>query len=436
MKRGAILTLCGVVAAGLSARANEVPNQGAPPKVEQSKIDAAINKGVAYLKGVAKVDMGKRTHINRTMQEDELVLWTLVHAGVKESDPIFQTLMKAMLERKLEATYCVALQAMILEEVHRVKYQYRIKQCAQFLVDNQCQNGQWTYGEPTIYAEDTPSDAGRGEVSSGTEKRDRTKAREFYMPGEKPPKPEVKNRFAVKKQKDGGSGGDNSNTQYAALGMRACYDAGALIPAEVIEKAITWYRKSQKNTDGPKIRFDVKENLDGIPTGASGVMSVIEAEPQGWCYGNHDEHKAYGSMSAGSVGGLAIWLYIKDNDFGVKDASKMKRSWRRDKDVCEGLAWLGHHFSVTYNPGPYEHGDKAENSQHQYEYYLYALERAGMLYGTETMGAHWWYPEGAKVLIEKQAADGKWGGGVVDTCFAILFLKRATEPLTPSVSAR
>ena len=28
-----------------------------------------------------------------------------------------------------------------------------------------------------------------------------------------------------------------------------------------------------------------------------------------------------------------------------------------------------------------------------------------------------------------QGADGKWGDGTIDTCFAILFLKRATRSL-------
>jgi hypothetical protein len=420
---GAVLLLVG---SGVSAEPQAAAQQGGPPKVEQGRIDAAITKGVAYLKGQAG-SLRKMKHVDREMQEDELVLWTLVHAGVRESDPVFQDLFKKMMERKLEATYCVALQAMILEEVNRVKYQWRIKQCAQFLVDNQAQNGQWTYGEPTIYADDVPSDSGREDVKSGTEAKDRGKVREFLMPGERV-KPEVKNKTKVEKKKDGPGGGDNSNTQYAALGMRACHDAGIILPDAVVEKAIGWYRQSQKGTDGPRQKFDVKDSLDApINPGASGVMDRIDAEPQGWCYGQH-EHKAYGSMTAGSVGGLAIWLYIKDNDGGKK-----KRSWRKDKDVQEGLAWLAHYFSVTYNPGPYEHGDQAENSQHQYEYYLYALERAGMLYGIENLGAHWWYPEGAKVLLDKQGADGKWNN-VVDTCFAILFLKRATAPLTPSIA--
>jgi hypothetical protein len=56
-----------------------------------------------------------------------------------------------------------------------------------------------------------------------------------------------------------------------------------------------------------------------------------------------------------------------------------------------------------------------------------------MLYGTETMGRHEWYAEGAAYLLKEQQVDGSWkpkdGTGAVDTCFAILFLKRATVTL-------
>jgi len=405
-----------VVAAALVAA------QGARRPVEQGKIDTALRKGVEYLKGAAPGLAKPDDKNNRT--ERELVLWTMVHADVPETDPVFHELFKDMMDRQLEATYCVALQAMILEELNRVKYQGRIKQCAQFLVDNQCGNGQWSYGTPSLFANETPSDAGRADVASaGGEKK--AGVREFSMG--RGSKPDVKGKVKVEKKRDGPGSGDNSNTQYAALGMRACHDAGIIIPEAVIEKAITWYRTCHKTAEGAAMKLDIKDSLDKVTAapGQSGVMEAIAAEPKGWCYGQHD-HKAYGSMTAGSVGGLAIWDYIKDNDGG-----KRKRSWRKDKDVHEGIAWIASKFSVTYNPGPYEHANGEENTQHQYLYYLYALERAGMLYGTETMGPHWWYPEGAKVLLEKQGGNGAWGG-VVDTCFAILFLKRATAPLCPT----
>ena len=152
-------------------------------------------------------------------------------------------------------------------------------------------------------------------------------------------------------------------------------------------------------------------------------MVTKRAAPAGWCYRDHADHEAYGSMTAGSIGTLAIWDYIKDNDDGKK------RSWKNDKNIHQGLQWIAKNFSVTYNPGPYEHAQMAKDSKNQYLYYMYALERAGLLYGTEMMGTHKWYPEGAKVLIETQSPAGSWGDGTIDPCFAILFLKRATRAL-------
>jgi hypothetical protein len=241
-------------------------------------------------------------------------------------------------------------------------------------------------------------------------------------------KPKVKSRIAIKKTRDG-TANDNSNSQYAALGMRACHDSGIVIPRDVTALAIKWIRGCQKNESNAKAEgLDLDNKISGGTGPGSTVAGFrVVAAPQGWCYGDHNDHKAYGSMTAGSVGSLCIWLYINDNDEG------RNRSWKRDKNVHEGLQWLNKNFSVTYNPGVYEHGGE-ENSQQQYLYYMYALERVGMLYGTETIGSHEWYPEGAKVLLESQKDDGSWDG-TWNTCFAILFLKRATRPLVATHAA-
>jgi hypothetical protein len=86
---------------------------------------------------------------------------------------------------------------------------------------------------------------------------------------------------------------------------------------------------------------------------------------------------------------------------------------------------------VTENPGFRE-------SPGTIAYYLDAVERLGILTGTEKIGNREWYPEGSKMLLETQRPDGSWKLGenlYYDTCFAILFLRRATAPLidVPSV---
>jgi hypothetical protein len=64
-----------------------------------------------------------------------------------------------------------------------------------------------------------------------------------------------------------------------------------------------------------------------------------------------------------------------------------------------------------------------------------------MLAGTTTFGDIPWYEQGARFLIEVQKPDGSWGRRAVaeqntwDTCFAILFLKKATRGIA-SVDAK
>ena len=372
----------------------------AAAQADQTRIDEAVKKGVSFLK-TAKTPGVSFAKIDDTF---ELVFLTLVHAGVSETDAKYQECLKKLLEQPLDRTYSVVLQAMILEESDRVKFQPRIAQCAQFLVDNQCANGQWSYGEPSAYVKDVPP---AKDVASGAS-QPRSGAREFSAPGKKE-KPKVRSKIAVKKMKEGPATGDNSNSQYAALGLRACHDAGIVLPQDVVQHARKWWIESQHGADDNK----------GVATGGE-----IAAPPRGWCYSKASvcdkKHHPYASMTAGAVGALAIYDFILDMDR------------KKDQALKSGLAWLNGHWSVTGNEGPAEF---AAAPAAEYYYFLYALERAGMLLDLPAIGKHDWYQEGAKQLLDDQKADGSWvaGGGrsnsTWDTCYAILFLKKATQRL-------
>jgi len=395
MMRPITASLALLLAAPLWAQQDSTPDP-----VLQAKIDDAIRKGVAYLKTAESIVPWQEFGGN----SDELILWTFVHADVPTKDPVFQTYLQRMLAAKLDRTYKVALQAMILEEVDRVAHQPRIWQCAQFLMDNQCANGQWSYGEETQAAQNVPTpnkDVASAPVSG---------ARDFSTPAAgKKQKPKVVRKIPVQKTKTGPASGDNSNTQYAALGLRACHEAGIKFPREALALARKWWVDCQHGGDKDK----------KVATGK------ITADPRGWCYDVKDGHPAYGSMTAGAVGSVAIMDYLLDID------------WKKDPAVASGMAWLTVHYTVTENYGPPQ--ERAAGTAEFYYYYLYALERAGILAGTEVLGGHKWYLEGAKILVEAQAADGswqhagEWNKPSWNTCFAILFLKRATRPLVASV---
>jgi hypothetical protein len=375
----------------LFASGQEKKDPPQAPPVDDSKVDAAIKKGIAYLRTAPS----PAAHAG-IKDSDELILWTYVHAGISESDPDFQKLWKKMLEGPLEKTYKVALQAMILEEVDRVKHQERIAQCAQFLVDNQCQNGQWSYGNPSEFVKDVKVPEPAKSTPTGGPK-------EFAAPSAERVKPKIVQHVSVKKMKDGPPAGDNSNTQYAALGLRACFDAGIMIPEPTIVLAVKWWRESQ--FAGPAKDTD----KDGKPDVVSGISGKIE----GWNYKSQaaQEKAPYPAMTAGGASALVIYDYMLD------------RRWKEDSYVKAGMNWLAYNFSVNTNL-----------------YYMYGLERTGILFGTEKIGDHFWYSEGAALILKNQNADGSWGkppaakpddkGKLThDTCFAILFLRRATRAL-------
>ncbi len=342
------------------------PAWGRPQQPDPVKVDAAIKAGVENLR--TKV----RKQPAATEKMRELVLLTLAHSGLRAGDPLFDELLKSILDEPLATTYRTSLQAMLLEEVDRATHQDRLFQCAQFLVDNQCKNGQWSYGAPTTYPE-PPVESPGWDAATGPAVAD---------PRGRPP---VRRKIPVRKQREGPDTGDNSNSQYAALGLRACHDAGIILPKEMLQKAARWWRENQYGES---------------PAGTA-------VAPRGWSYGPRG-NTPYGSMTAGAVGALVLCDHLLGAD------------WRKDDAVNSGMNWLRDNFTVTENPK--RHG------QHHY-YFLYALERACRLYPTETLGKAEWYPEGAIFLLRDQVRDGSWGKSPVDTCFAILFLRRATRPL-------
>lgn len=356
--------------------------------VDAPAVDRAIDRGLGWLRSAPST---VHDHVGNA---DELILYTLLQGGASEKETRVGELMRICLDAPLERTYKVALQAMILQELDPAKHQPRIQRCAQHLVDNQCANGQWGYGEGT-----SAEPAANQDVASGVARF-----------GGKPPLRKV----AVKKSRDGTGPGDNSNSQYAALGLRACHDAGVQIPREVLQRAALWWRQSQHgSTKGA-----------AVATGPG-----VSAEPRGWCYDQKEGHPAaYGAMTAGGVGALVIY----DHLLGL--------SYKRDPSVASGLAWIAANFAVEKHPGDIHLQHPGADDKVFHHYWLYGLERAGMLYGTASIGGRKWYAEGARHLLATQKEDGRWEGSnwsspTYDTCFAILFLKRATRPVVASEDA-
>ena len=195
---------------------------------------------------------------------------------------------------------------------------------------------------------------------------------------------------------------DLSNTQIAALGMWAGVHLG-LKPDRSV-----WKRLVESTLE----RFQAPD--DEVPwdgAGRTGKRLIAGFT----YYTNGDGDPPTGSMTTGGLCVLAVGEDVLGKDLG----GRLQR--RVDEAQNLGLGWLAHHFSVETNPG-------TETGANHY-YYLYGLERVGGLYGLEELGGQPWYRAGADVLLRKQEGNGSWGGED-QTCFALLFLARATHPST------
>ena len=220
---------------------------------------------------------------------------------------------------------------------------------------------------------------------------------------------------------------DMSNTQYALLGLRAARDCGANVPGQVFKRVIDRLLAIQE-ADGPKVLRTIGGTKKGEP-----VYKVDGGDrARGWRY-LVGPYPATGSMTTSGIGSLAIChdaltqprrlpFYKPSDELAVQRA------------VADGFAWLDVNFAVDRNPGI--------NAPAWHFYYLYGLERAAIFGGRTLIGAHDWYIEGARYLISHQKPDGRWNTGalggseyeasdVLDTAWAILFLKKATKPMKP-----
>jgi len=209
-----------------------------------------------------------------------------------------------------------------------------------------------------------------------------------------------------------GGGTDLSNTQYALLGLAAARRCGVTVKKEVYARAALHLFAAQEKT-GPRVR-----RIKHVDSGRGYANRYATSEydsARGWGYRAGD--KVTGSMTTAGVSSLAICRSELLNWAGYKG----EFAHRMERAIRDGLAWLDHHFTVTRNPGrPGWH-----------YYYLFGLERAGVLADQKFMGDHDWYREGATYLVGRQAEAGPWSprGGLGDTCFALLFLRRATVPV-------
>ncbi|WP_250846789.1 DUF4159 domain-containing protein [Aquisphaera insulae] len=192
--------------------------------------------------------------------------------------------------------------------------------------------------------------------------------------------------------------GDNSNTQYALLGLNAAVEAGVPVKPEVWALARGYWERSQKLDGAWTYKPDLEARSASMTcAGLSSLVITGLKRSQGMESLRGDEIVNCGKVGSGSRG------------------------------LQQGIDWLASHFQVGQNVG---------NGQQWKYYYLYGLERAGRLAGIRFFGNHDWYRLGAEELVHDQnRLGGYWEGVLVEadrnvaTSFAVLFLAKGRAPV-------
>jgi hypothetical protein len=274
-----------------------------------------------------------------------LALLALLNAGVKPDDPIIERGLKYLRNVEPAHTYVVSLQTMVFAEAGKPEDRERIQRNVDWLIAGRVMDGGrcrgWTYGQA------------RGRTT------------------------------------------DNSNTQYALLGLHAGHLAGAKIDRQVWQSIQQYYIDTQQ------------------PEG-------------GWVYQPWQGNNPLLTMTEAGLCGLLISgmeLNVGREVLRPDGRATGCGVYAENKPAAKALGWIGDRFRIDVRDNIF--------------YNLYGIERVGRLSGQRFLGNHDWYREGCEYLLRQQhEADGSWHEGhrfdgwpVVSTSFALLFLSKGRTPL-------
>jgi hypothetical protein len=201
---------------------------------------------------------------------------------------------------------------------------------------------------------------------------------------------------------------DNSNTQYAVLGLYAAKTAGVKIDDELWRAIRDFYKRAQH-------------------------QDQLNAKAGYWTYASVGEMGPSFTMSVSGACGLYIAnMGLGTSEQGLNDATGVAARcglYPDNDELARGMYWIGARFNFM------------EGKSYYYNYY--GIERLGRLSGQRFIGAHDWYREGCEQLVRAQEQDGsfvvrgdrvyidtKWP--VITTSFALLYLSKGRTPVLVS----
>ncbi len=401
---------------------------GSASAAGQRDIDNAIAKGASYFKARYAKGATEEVGGNELAGIGPIALAgiAMLEAKVPANDPSMQNVINAIRAAAYtqHRTYQIALCLIFLDRLEEPSDLPLIQMLAARLLVGQNGQGGWTYecvkSVPDDHARWLKTNLKMDQLVAGKD----VDAKVPPAPKNKPiPKmhPDVTTylRQLVEARQNDNSPqlDDNSNTQFGVLGIWVSRKHGVPVEAslDLIEKR---FRATQDERTGgwnymlgsPPSPSMTCCGLLGLATGNARRATKPEAPPK--------EVKPSKEP--------------KPNDpFFTETPAKtveVKKPAARDPAVQRALDGLGGALSAYVREGGLlgggaRHGDRDL-------YFLWSVERVGVIYGLEKIGGVDWYDVGSDLLIKSQAPDGSWKdarnyGVEVNTAFALLFLCKA-----------
>jgi len=363
----------------------------------QARVNAAVDRGIAFLKGQQKEDgswgicsVGKEKY---KVGPTAMALLGLLVSGVNKHDGNVKCGFDYLLETPPELTYETGLAMMALEEKAAPLYErFELERLPpekrkSFEFQRNLTDDEMRYME---YCRDRIlSHAAKG----GTWR---------YSPSV--------------------GDGDISNGQYAVLGLKSAARCGLKVDAEVWKTVLDYYLSYQQPS-GPSTTYLRFKNFEKDWTPK---FYAEKAEARGWQYRFGQPGRPEDVLGTHVCIGIACLLFCYEELMTHSRAMAGKYTPKVRQAVKDGQAWLYRNWSIDHIPN---------GTKFYYYYYIYSLERVGVLTGNRFIGDRDWYREGGTYLLAKQSEDGSWhsrggefGTPVTNTTFALLFLKRSTPP--------
>ncbi len=390
---------------------------------QQLAVDRAIAFGVTYLKAAQFKD-GSWKAEGDTLPDhipaiSALAALTLLECDVPKTDPVVQKAAAYLrgLEaspRKLQPTYDVALALLFLDRLGDARDADLIRTLALRIVAGQRASGGWNYDCEVL----TPADAvtlGQFLEKTRTSVTADVSAGRLGLQVVDPAQVKLDGGAALPDNLKGlavwradvptnGVDSDNSNTQFAVLALWAAKVRG--IPVQrALARVVQRFHQSQ-NPDGSW----------GYETAGGRKATAGDRQPPD-------------AMTCAGLLGLAVGQGLVNEARGATTKGR-KPAAEQDPAIGRGLDYLG---KAVGNPNrPWENASSVPLVN---LYYLWSVERVGVIFGVDRIGGKDWYGWGAEILTIHQTIQGDqghWPTGnfygqhpTVNTCLALLFLKRA-----------